>query len=156
MSGQSVISSCSPPVQGPCRDLLALFADLPDPRRRRGVRHAASAVLAIAAVAVLGGARSFTAIGEWAADAPQWLLQVLGARLDPGTGRYVPPHEATLRRKIQAFDADVLDVAISRWLAAADLPFPLTDDDPDSGSVLARAIALDGKTIRGARREDGS
>jgi hypothetical protein len=92
--------SC-PSAAQPCRDLLAVFADLPEPRRPRGVRHAVCAILAMAGLAVLGGARSFTAIGEWAADAPQWLLELLRARLDAVTGRFVAPHEATLRRTIQ-------------------------------------------------------
>lgn len=87
-----------------CADLLASFAELPDPRRRRGVRHQVQAILAIAAAAVVAGARSFTAIGEWADEAPQQVLAALGARLDPDTGAYVAPHEATLRRTIQAFD----------------------------------------------------
>src|SRR6266545_7589093 len=54
-------------VAGP--SLLAALAGVPDPRARRGVRHQVSAVLALAVCAVLAGARSFTTIGEWAANA---------------------------------------------------------------------------------------
>jgi hypothetical protein len=36
----------------------------------------------MAAAAVLGGARSMTAIAEWAADAPQPVRAALGARRD--------------------------------------------------------------------------
>ena len=64
------------------------------------------------------GERSFTAVGEWAADAPQWVLAVLGARRHRQHGGLVAPHEATLRRTIQAFDAELLDAVISAWLAA--------------------------------------
>jgi hypothetical protein len=50
------------------RDYLALVRD---PRDRRGVRHSAGSLLALAAAAVLAGARSFVAIGEWIADLAQ-------------------------------------------------------------------------------------
>lgn len=42
--------------------------------------HALGAALVIAAAAVAAGARSFTAIGEWADDAPQRVLALLGVR----------------------------------------------------------------------------
>ena len=61
-----------------CADLLAFLSKVPDPRKRRGVRHAMSALLAVAGAAVLAGARSFTAIGEWTADASQQVLAALG------------------------------------------------------------------------------
>jgi len=59
-----------------CRDLLGYLAQIADPRHRRGRRHALGAVLAVAVAAVLAGARSLAAIGEWASDAP---CQVLAA-----------------------------------------------------------------------------
>lgn len=125
-------------------DLRARFAELPDPRRRRGIRHQVSVILAIAAAAVTCGARSLTAIGEWAADAPQRILATLGARWDPGRGRRVAPHEATVRRTLQAFDAAALDEVISDWLAEH---LTVRED--------LEAIAVDGKTLRGARGNDG-
>jgi hypothetical protein len=47
--------------------LLSLLAQMADPRKRRGVRHT---VIAVALAATPGGARSFAAIAEWAADGP--------------------------------------------------------------------------------------
>jgi hypothetical protein len=49
--------------------LLAVLAKVTDPRCRRGVRHQLAVVLALAVCAVLAGARSFTAIAEWATGA---------------------------------------------------------------------------------------
>ncbi|WP_370138246.1 transposase family protein [Streptacidiphilus sp. EB103A] len=51
---------------------------LPDPRRRRGVRHPFLAALLVAASAAVAGAQSFAAIGQWAANAPQHTLARLG------------------------------------------------------------------------------
>ena len=54
------------PAQAPSRpELLALLWSVPDPRDRRGVRHQLPVILAVGLAAVLTGARSFTAIGEW-------------------------------------------------------------------------------------------
>jgi DDE_Tnp_1-associated len=60
--------------------LLAYLASVPDPRAARGRRHPLVAIVAMAAAAVLAGARSIAAIAEWAADAPQPVRVALGAR----------------------------------------------------------------------------
>lgn len=94
-------------------DLRNYLARVPDPRDRRGVRHSAGSLLAMAAAAVLAGARSFAAIGEWIADVPQRVLAVLGARFDARRDHYLAPEECTVRRLTQQVDGDLLDAAIS-------------------------------------------
>ena len=59
--------------------LLDLLAQVPDPRRRRGRRHALAGLLAVGIAAVIAGSRSFAAIGQWAADAGPEVLTVPGA-----------------------------------------------------------------------------
>jgi DDE_Tnp_1-associated len=75
-------------------------------------------VLAVAVCAVLAGARSLAAIGEWAADAPPEVLVALGIRPQPLTGWVRAPDEATVRRVLAGIDGDALDAAIGAWLAA--------------------------------------
>jgi hypothetical protein len=65
-------------------------------------------ILGLAMCAVQSGARSFTAIAEWAADADQAALAGLGI-----TGAV--PCESTFRRVLQSLDADALDDAAGAW-----------------------------------------
>jgi DDE_Tnp_1-associated/Transposase DDE domain len=130
-----------------CRDLLGYLTEIADPRHRRGRRHALSAVLAVAVAAVLAGARSLAAIGEWAADAPQPVLAALGVRRDPLRRVYRPPGEATVRRVLACIDADALDHAIGAWLA--DQQPPAADPSP-TPRPWRQAVAVDGKTLRGS------
>ncbi|MCZ0991898.1 transposase family protein [Streptomyces noursei] len=92
---------------------------MPDPRRAKGRRHPLCFVLALAACAVLAGAKSLTAIAEWAADAPAAVLTVLGGPTREPTGPAAPA-EATVRRVLQRVDGDALDAAVGAWLAARD------------------------------------
>ena len=79
--------------------LLAYLAAVPDPRSARGRRHRLVTILAIAAAAVLAGARSIAAIAEWATDAPQPVRAALGAR-HHAPGHFSVPAEATIRRTL--------------------------------------------------------
>ena len=113
--------------------LLAVLARVADPRHRRGVRHRLAVILGLALCAVVAGARSFTAIAEWAADADEQTLRVLGV-----TG--VVPSESTFRRTLQRLDADGFDDLAGTWAQQATLP----------GPKQRRVIAVDGKTLRGS------
>jgi predicted transposase YbfD/YdcC len=128
-------------------DLLAYLASVPDPRAARGRRHPLVAILGLAAAAVLAGARSIAAIAEWAADAPQPVRAALGAR-HHAPGHCSVPAEATIRRTLSRLDADVLAGAIGAWLADRDRH---RDRDRPGPTTCRRAVAVDGKTLRGAR-----
>ena len=104
-------------------------------------------MLAIAVCAVLAGARSLAAIGEWAADAPDQVLAALGVRRDPWTGAFRPPGEATVRRVLARVDPDALDRAVGAWLARQQPPPPASRPPPGRPR---RAVAVDGKTLRGS------
>jgi len=118
-------------------DLLSVLRAVTDPRCRRGVRHQLVVVLAIAVCAVLAGARSYVAIAEWAHDLPAMVRNRLGIQR-------LPPSESAIRRVLQLIDPHLLDRTVSRWLAARSAP-------PQRWP----AIAVDGKTARGARTGDG-
>jgi predicted transposase YbfD/YdcC len=132
-------------------DLREYLDRVPDPRARRGVRHSAGSLLALAAAAVLAGARSFAAIGEWIADVPQRVLAELGARFDPGRARYLAPEESTVRRLAQQIDGDMLDAAVSGWLVA----HTAGQSDAAGPDSAPAAVAVDGKALRGTFPRSG-
>jgi predicted transposase YbfD/YdcC len=119
--------------------LPAALAAVPDPRARRGVRHRLSVVVTAVVCAVVAGYRSYTAIAEWVADLPDETAQALGIVADRR------PSEAMIRRLLQALDPDVLTTSIGAWLAGRSTA---------GTSSSRRAIAVDGKTLRGSRTAD--
>ena len=143
-SGLDPLCDADPLQEAEPTHLLAYLATIADPRAPRGRRHPLIAILAMAAAAVLAGARSMTAIAEWAADAPQPVRAALGARRDPLTGHWTVPSETTIRRTLGRLDADALAAAIGAWLA-----------NRDDQTRHRRAIAVDGKTLRGATDAHG-
>lgn len=109
-----------------------------DPRHRRGIRHAQDIVLLLACAAVLAGQRNFTAVSDWIHDLTTEQRQRFGCRRWGDTYRI--PSEPTIRRTLQQVDAVLFDEALSGWLM----------DQPLAG----RAIAVDGKTLRGSGHGD--
>ncbi|WP_442759687.1 transposase family protein [Streptomyces virginiae] len=109
---------------------------LVDPRCRRGKRHPFVSVLLVACSAVVAGARSFAAIGQWARSAPQAALARLGARTVSVFGVRLAPSTATIRRIInQVCPGGLAD---------------LLGCDPAGADTLA----VDGKSARGSRHDD--
>nr|WP_308455450.1 ISAs1 family transposase [Streptomyces sp. SM14] len=124
--------------------LLERLAQVPDPRDPRGVRYPLVTLLGLAACAVLAGAKSLLAVGEWAADAPSTVLEKLGARVDPVLPERSWPAETTIRRLLARIDGDALDQAVGAWLA---------DRQPRVQGL--RGLAIDGKSLRGVSRAHG-
>ncbi len=119
--------------------LFEALQTVPDPRDRRGVRYPLAGVLALAVTATVAGCRSFTAIGQWAAESTAEKLASFG--LTGGSA----PDESTLRKLFARLDADALDRTLGAWMWTRTVTIG-----------RRRVIALDGKTVRGARtRPDG-
>lgn len=121
--------------------LFEVLRAVPDPRQRRGIRHRKLSLLAIAVVATVCGARSLEAMAQWARQCTPAELERLRCRRNPRTGRFEAPSEPTLRRFLQRIDAEAVDATVGPWLTGLSLR-------------AGDALALDGKTLRGARRQD--
>lgn len=115
---------------------------LPEPRGGRRQLHPLPTVLTIALAATLAGARGYLAISEFAARLGQEPLRRLHAYFDRKLGSFVAPSEPTFRRVLQQVDPQSLERAFSAWVQA--------------GAPEAEPLAVDGKTLKGARRPDGS
>lgn len=116
--------------------LLRALAAVPDPRSRHGRRHPLPAVLALATVAMLCGARSLYAIAQWGREQPEAVVQTLGFT------RQATPGVATLHRVFKRLDVDVFETVLMQWAQAV---------LGDRGQ--GQAIALDGKALRGIHGE---
>jgi hypothetical protein len=138
-------------VEGP--ELLRRFGAVSDGRSDQGRDHPVAVVLTLCAAAVLGGMRSFTAIAGWVADVPAEVLARLYAR--PARS----PSKTTLWRVLTGADAAAVDAVVGAWLLAratartARQRGPGADESPGEALV---AVAMDGKTVRGAVDADGA
>lgn len=112
--------------------LWEVFAEVPDPRSARGRRHPLPAVLTLAAVAILSGARSLYAIAQFGRDRGRAFARALGFTHD------VPPCCTTLHYLFAALDHRAFERAIRRWTR---------------GSVARgwTSLSVDGKTLRGVQ-----
>ena len=115
--------------------LKEVLEGVTDPRDRRGVRHTLPAILCLAVTGILAGCRSLTAIWEHAADLEPADLGALGLE----EGRALPS-ESTIRRVLKDLDPAGLDARLTSWFFTR------------TGTIAGRrVIAVDGKTMRGAR-----
>ena len=144
---------------------------LPDPRSPQGRVYPLACLIAVAVCAfTAAGNDRFTAVGQWIRRASQADLARLRAPWDPIAGRYRAPDEKTIRVVLDRLDPR----ALTRALLG---PGPrgrrrcggLPPDGArgyrarrEAGQAKAlargrlRAVAVDGKTSRGARRADGT
>ena len=127
--------------------LVEALAQIPDPRKARGIRHGVVAIVLLGACAVLTGARSFAAIGEYAHDTGRAVLDRLGVGA-------VVPHGSTIRRVLRDLDPVEVEAAMRSWVLAQLVDKPRPDAVPMREQ--RQVLALDGKTVRGAHIPTGT
>jgi hypothetical protein len=123
-----------------CLDLLQRFAAVCDGRRDQGRVHPVAVVFVVCAVV---GRGSLPVIAGWAADVSAGLLAQLYGRVA------APPSKATIWRVITGADAVGVDAVIGAWLAGQVTARQAVHGCEGDSSELV-AIAVDGKTVRGA------
>ena len=169
--GARVVES-GPSGEDLAADAWQRLAALPDPRSPQGRNYprASQNALAVCAFTAAGNDR-LTAVGQWIRRADQADLARLRAPWDPVTGRYRAPDEKTIRVVLDRLDPRALTRALLGPRLQRGSMRPV---EPASASVrgyparraalqaqtLARgrlpAVAVVGKTSRGARRGDGT
>ena len=144
---------------------------LPDPRSAQGRIYPLACLVAIAVCAfTAAGNDRFTAVGQWIRRASQEDLARLRAPWDPLAGRYRAPDEKTIRVVLDRLDPRALARALlgprprgrrrPGGPPAASVRRYRARHSAQQAQALARdrlrAVAVDGKTSRGARRADGT
>ena len=117
--------------------LIEMFAAMPDFRHCRGKRLPLPAILSLACCAMLCGYRSYSAIAEWGRNYGAGMAQALGFVHDT-------PCAATLHAIFRSLDRDILERTLGTWAEQ------IVASRPPAPTV---AVALDGKTLRGARKQ---
>lgn len=122
--------------QNPLLSLYELFATLPDPRSKHGLRYELAFVLTCLVAALLCHCDSTLAVGQWCRDQHDLLTQLFGPR------RFLCPSDSLYRKLLPRLNAEQIEWTLADWIRSTLLA---QADDP---------IALDGKTVRGARTEE--
>ena len=123
-----------------CRPLIEVLAEIPDFRHRQGKRHPLSAILALACVAMLCGYRSYSAIAEWGRNYGPQIAQALGFT-HPKT-----PCASTLHRIFRRLNRNLIEAKLGQWAESLLAAKPAPEGEEE-------AIALDGKALRGSRKQ---
>ncbi len=114
--------------------LAAHLQNLPDRRKRRGLRYPLPVLLTLAVVAKLAGQSRLEAIADWAKLRAPDLVRLFGLK------HATMPHSSTWSRVLgQAVDPDALEQALTTF-------FQTLPADAPRGSLV---LAVDGKTLRG-------
>jgi predicted transposase YbfD/YdcC len=142
---------------------------LPDPRSPQGRIYPLACLVAVAVCAfTAAGNDRFTAVGQWIKRASQADLARLRAPWDPVAGRYRAPDEKTIRVVLDRLDPRALTSALlgprprrrHGGAPSASVRGYRARRAAQQAKALARdrlrAVAVDGKTSRGARRPDGT
>jgi len=119
-------------------ELPAVFATIPDPRRARGKRYELWFLLVCLTAAFLSNCDSLDAVGQWCALHRAELARYCGPR------RHLTPTGSLFRWLLPRLSVAAIEGALARWTQRK-LAAPADD-----------ALALDGKTARGARAGEGS
>jgi hypothetical protein len=120
------------------RSLPSFFAQISDPRRAQGRRHALQVVLAIAAGAILCGMRGYRGISDWAQSLGQKARERFRCRRE--NGKYIVPSETIIRNVLIRVDPNELDQALMSW--------------NETYGAEDESLAIDGKTMCNALDDD--
>lgn len=118
--------------------LIEVFSAIPDFRQAQGKRYSLSAILSLAAAAMLCGYRSYSAIAEWGRNYGQALASALGFT----NGK--TPCAATLHTIFRHLDKQAFETHLGTWAEAVLAATP--------GPAL-EAEAIDGKSLRGSQKQ---
>jgi hypothetical protein len=129
-----------------------------DPRRKQGVRHPLEAILSLVVAAMLCGYRTYPAIAQWGRLYGGELTQALGFT------REKTPSASTLFRLLSRLDRLQLEQKLGEWAQEVARAWPAQpapeaagrgeSEGAQASSSKLEGVAIDGKTLRGSRRQE--
>ena len=119
------------------RSLMAYLQRLPDPRRRQGRRYPLAGIVGLLILGALNGQSSVRGMWLWARAQRDRLWEPLGFYTAAGM-----PGLTQLWKVVTQLDPDALDGVLRSWL-----------EREHASAAADAAISVDGKTLRGSRRE---
>lgn len=120
----------------PLLSLYEVFATLPDPRSRHGLRYDLAYLLTCLVAGILCNVDSTLALAQWCRDHRELFKRLFGPR------RFLCPSDSLYRKLLPRLNAEQIEWALADWIRTT---LTASADDP---------IALDGKTVRGARTDE--
>jgi predicted transposase YbfD/YdcC len=106
---------------------------VPDPRGKHGLRYELAFLLTCLLAGLLCNCNSTEAVAQWCREHVQQLRQLFGPR------PFLTPSGSLYRKLLPRLDVQAVEQVLGRWIEAT---LHAAADEP---------IALDGKTLRGAR-----
>lgn len=100
--------------------LAEVFAQVPDPRQRRGVRHPLHGMLSLVFLGLLARIREMAVLQRWAQEHWDELREPLGF------DRLQPPHATTISRTLAGCDLGKFSRAFLAWVKTVVPDEPLT------------------------------
>lgn len=115
-----------------CTPILKIWEGIPEYRKARGKRHSIAAMLSLICFGLLCGCRNAGAIAHWGRLMKPYQLKQLGFT------HPLSPCATTLQTLLLNIDLEGLATRFSKWVKEA---------------LEVSAIAIDGKTLRGSRKQ---
>jgi predicted transposase YbfD/YdcC len=119
--------------------LVDVLAQIHDPRQSSGKRYSLAAILSLAIAAMLCGYKSYSAIAEWGRHYGQKLAAALGFK----AGK--TPCAATFYNVLSRLDQREVEQKLGTWATGL--------LNHSSVEPACEAIAIDGKTLRGSKKQ---
>jgi predicted transposase YbfD/YdcC len=123
-------------TQAHLHTLVEMLEAIVDPRGKHGLRYDLPFLLTCLIAALLSNCQSTEAVGQWCREHVDVLQEIFGPRL------FLTPSGSLYRWLLPQINAEEVEHTLSAWIIASSRA---SGTDP---------LAVDGKTVRGARTEE--
>ncbi len=120
--------------------LLDMLAEVPEPRKKKGLRYPLKAMLGVLVVGLLCGHKGYTCIATWLRRQPA-VAEALGFR------RREKPCGSTFHNLLKALDVVKLEQVLTKWVMTKRQRYPFFE-------TRLTGVAIDGKSLRGTDSEE--